>query len=159
MIGDEAPKTHSAPIRLLVILGGGALMAAMATDFIAVIGRHIGWPLLGSIELVQAFVLVSASAAIVAATLAGSHAVVHLVVDRASPCVRDVLIRSSRLLAALFFAAIIAGSVWIASDMWGAHEQSELLGVPLAPLRIISIVCSIATALIFLRQAFARSTR
>lgn len=161
MIGEDekAPHSHSLPVRLLVILGGGALMAAMATDFIAVIGRHVGWPLLGSIELVQAFVLVSASAAIVSATLAGSHAVVHLLVDRASPRGREWLIRISRFLAGLFFVALVAGSIWIASDMWAGHEVSELLGVPLAPLRIISITCSIVTALIFLRQALGRASK
>lgn len=157
-MNDEQPKTHSLAVRILVIVGGGALLGAMVTDFFAVIGRHTGLPVLGSIELVQAFVLVSASAAIVAATLAKSHAVVHLMIDRASPFLRDKLLRGNRLLSALFFAAIVSGSIWIASDMWYGHEESELLGIPLAPLRIISIICSIATTLIFLVQALGRKS-
>lgn len=158
-MNEERSEPHPLAVRLLVIIGGGALLGAMATDFFAVIGRHIGWPLLGSIELVQACVLVSASAAIVAATLAHSHAVVHLLIDRAGPVLRAALLRSNRLLSSLFFIAIVTGSIWIAADMWHGHEQSELLGIPLAPLRIISIGSSIATALIFLRQALGRASR
>lgn len=158
-MNPEPTSETSFPMRLLVLLGGGALLAAMATDFLAVIGRHVGWPLLGSIELVQAFVLVSASVAMVMATLAGSHAVVHLLIDRASPKWRAGLIRANRLFSALFFIAILIGSIWIAADNWNGHEESELLGLPLAPLRIIGIICSLTVALVFLRQAFERSAK
>ncbi|MBN2320552.1 MAG: hypothetical protein JXR49_15850, partial [Acidobacteria bacterium] len=41
----------------LFYLGGIALLFAMAVDTLAVAGRHIGMPLPGSIELVQAAIL------------------------------------------------------------------------------------------------------
>ncbi len=63
-------RTHA----VLVIVGGGALLAAMAIDGLAVIGRHVGWPLLGSIEAVQAAVLVSGCVALLVATRARRHA-------------------------------------------------------------------------------------
>lgn len=144
---------------VIVVIGGFALLFAMATDTIAVIGRHVGLPLLGSIELVQAAVLISASAAMVVATVLRSHAMVHLLIDRAKPAPRAWLIRANRLFSGLFFLAILAGSIWIAADMWMGHEESELLTIPFWPLRIASIVCSAAVAVIFLRQAMDRTPR
>lgn len=146
-------------VRALVILGGGALLLAMATDFVAVIGRHTGLPLLGSIEIVQAAVLVAASVAMVMATIARTHAVVHLLIDRASPRLRQWLIRANRLFSAIFFAALLAASIWIAADMWGGHEEAELTGIPFAPLRLVSILGCLAVAGAFLWQALEREPR
>lgn len=153
---EGPPEAHGPARTLLVLTGGGALLAAMAIDFLAVIGRHTRLPLLGSIELVQAFVLISASAALVVATLAGSHAVVHLLIERIGPRKRSFLLGANRFFSALFFAAVAAGSLWIAADMWNGHEESELVGIPLAPLRIVSIAGAVAATLLFLRQAFFR---
>lgn len=143
--------------RWLVLIGGGALLLAMAADFIAVIGRHTGMPLLGSIELVQASVLVSACVAMVVATLARCHAVVHLLVDRTAPPLRTWLIRANRLFSALMFLALFAGSLWIAADMWGGHEESEILRIPFAPLHLVAILSCLGVAGLFLRQAFERT--
>jgi hypothetical protein len=55
--------------RALVWLAGGALLVAMATDTMAMLGRHLRLPLLGSIEIVQAAVLVAASGALLLATI------------------------------------------------------------------------------------------
>jgi TRAP-type C4-dicarboxylate transport system permease small subunit len=133
----------------LFYLGAAALLFAVAVDAIAVIGRHIGRPLLGSIELMQAAILVAASAAIVSATLVDKHAVVHLLIDRLSPRARLTMDRVHAVLCATFFAALVAGSVWIALDLRGGHEESELLRIPYAPLRVVSIVSVLAVALIY----------
>ena len=50
---------HSRAYSLVVIVGGSALLGAMGIDFLAVIGRQTGTPLLGSIELVQLLVGIS----------------------------------------------------------------------------------------------------
>lgn len=153
---SDAPDTTPAPSaagRLLVLIGGAALLVAVATDFSAVIGRHIGRPLLGSIEIVQAAVLVASSAAMLVATLGRRHAVVHLVVDRLPALWRGVLHRLAALLGAVLFAGLLAGAAWIAADMSGGHEESELLRIPYAPLRWIEIAALAAIALTFLVQA------
>jgi TRAP-type C4-dicarboxylate transport system permease small subunit len=137
----------------LFYLGAAALLFAMAADAIAVLGRHLGMPLLGSIELVQAAMLVASSAAIVSATMAGKHAVVHLVIDRLSPAARATMQRIHSALCATFFLALAAGSIWIALDLRGSYEQSELLQIPYAPLRIISIASVLAVALVYLKRA------
>lgn len=150
-IVPSEPQTSAAP-RLLVILGGVALLLALAVDALAVIGRHVGFPLLGSIELVQASVLVSGSAALLVATLAGIHARVHLLVDRLPQSWQDLLLRFGQLLSAMLFLAFMAASLWIASDLWQGHEQSELLRIPYRPLRIVAVLATAAVAIAFLRQ-------
>jgi TRAP-type C4-dicarboxylate transport system permease small subunit len=144
--------------RVLVWIGGIALLAATSIDTIAVIGRHVGLPLTGSIELMQAVVLVSSAIGVVIATLESSHARVRLVVDRLGPRLRGVADRLSDALTLVVVLCLLAGSVWLAADLWHAHEYSELLGVPWALLRLIANVCLLATALILVARV-VRGTR
>jgi TRAP-type C4-dicarboxylate transport system permease small subunit len=137
-------------------IGGFALLFAMATDSVAVLGRHLGIPLLGSIEMVQAAMLVASSAAVVSATLAEKHAVVHLLVGRLSPRTQALLARVHSLFCAVFFAALACGSVWIAYDLRDGHEESELLRIPYAPLRIVCILAMLGAALIYVARIARR---
>jgi TRAP-type C4-dicarboxylate transport system permease small subunit len=127
-------------------VGATALLAAMGIDTLAVIGRHSGVSLLGSIELVQAAMLLASSAALVAATLQRQHASVHLLIDRLPPRLRRVAAVFGLLLSGVFFLCLAGGSMWIASDMWGAREASDLLKIPYAPLRLASIVSLLTVA-------------
>jgi TRAP-type transport system small permease protein len=144
--------------RGLFYVGAAGLLFAIGADAVAVLGRHLGIPLLGSIELMQAAILLASSAAIVLATVANKHAVVHLLIDRLPPRRRAVMERVHALLSAVFFAALAAGSLWIAYDLRDGHEQSELLRIPYAPLRIVSIVAVLAVAAIYLARAFGKRT-
>lgn len=137
----------------LVLIGGLALLLAMTTDAAAVIGRHVGFPLRGSIELVQAFVLVSGSLAMVLATVSGEHARVHLLVDRVPPRARQVLKRLGLLCGSLLFLALLVACVLLARDVWSGHEESELLHVPYRPLRILAVIAMSVVAALFLKQA------
>ncbi|UVO54384.1 TRAP transporter small permease subunit [Sphingomonas sp. SUN039] len=143
---------------LLTWIGGGALLLATATDAIAVIGRYIGVALHGSIEVVQAAVLVSGSVALIAATAARAHATVHLLTERMGPRLADVLARTTALLSAAFFVALLAGGVWLSADLWQAREASELLAIPYAPLRIVANLAVACVALLFLRDVMGRRT-
>jgi|SRR5580704_490627 TRAP-type C4-dicarboxylate transport system permease small subunit len=142
--------------RWLFYVGAAGLLFAIGADAVAVLGRHVGIPLLGSIELMQAAILLASSAAIVLATVAKKHAVVHLLIDRLSPRRRSIMERVHALLGAVFFAALTVGSVWIAFDLRNGHEQSELLRIPFAPLRIVSIVAVLAVTVIYLVRAFGK---
>jgi TRAP-type C4-dicarboxylate transport system permease small subunit len=62
------------------------------------------------------------------------------------------------VLSIIFFLALAAGSIWIAHDLWHAHEGSDLLGIPYAPLRIASIIALISVAALFAR-GLRRNTR
>jgi len=136
----------------LFYLGGIARLFARAVDTLAVAGRHIGIPLPGSIELVQAAILVASSAAILSATLAGKHARVRLVMDRMKGGPLAALQRFQAVFSVLFFCALAAGSIWIFMDLWGGYEESEVLHIPLAPLRVVCIVSVLGVAFEFLRR-------
>jgi TRAP-type transport system small permease protein len=153
----EAPV--NAPRGPLFYVGSVALLTAMVTDAGSVIGRHLGMRPLGSIELVQAAILVTSSAALVAAVLARKHARVHLLVGRVGARAQLFLEGLASVLSALFFFALSAGAIWIAHDEWYAHEQSELLHIPYALLRLIAIGAVLGAALVLVRQAAERLSR
>lgn len=138
---------------LLTWIGGVALLLATLTDSVAVVGRYVGLPLRGSIELMQAIVLVAAASGLSLATLAANHARVKLVVDRLKGGLRNIADRISDLATALFFVALLAGSGWIALDLWGAHERSELLGIPWWLIRLYANLCLLCCVGIALRRA------
>jgi len=121
---------------LLVWIAGGALLVAVVVDSLAMIGRQVSFPLVGSIEIVEAVVLVAAGGGLIIATLDGAHARVNLLLERLPVEWRRRVARVHALVAALLFAALLTGTVWIAADLWNGHEESELLRIPYKPLRI-----------------------
>jgi TRAP-type C4-dicarboxylate transport system permease small subunit len=152
----EAPRSRA--YALVVILGGCALLSATAIDSIAVIGRHTGLPLLGSIEIVQFCVGISGAVALLVATLRDSHALVRLLLANIAAHHAALLQRINAVASTLFFAALTAGSTWIMVEMWGSHEETELLQLPLAPLRLLIVVALGITTILFLRKVLQRST-
>lgn len=144
--------------QLVVIVGGFSLLAAMAVDFLAVIGRQTGTPLLGSIELVQVMVGISGAMALLVATLKDSHAVVRLLLANIAVRHAARLQRVNAFAAALFFMALTAGSAWILLELRHAHEETELLRLPLWPLRVLIVVALFVTSILFLRKTWHRST-
>jgi TRAP-type C4-dicarboxylate transport system permease small subunit len=145
--------------RALVAIGGGALLVAMGVDTLAVAGRHLGFSLLGSIEIVQAAVLASGAIAMLVATLAGNHARVRLVIDRASPALHSVMERVGLLCSALFFLALLSGSAWIAMDLWNGQEESELLHLAYRPLRVFTVLAMAAVFVVFVARAISGKSR
>lgn len=146
----------SKPMSVVVWIGGIALLLAVAIDTIAVIGRHIGLPLTGSIELMQAVILVAGCLALVVATVEQSHARVRLVVDKLSEGHRRVADRLSDALTLLFFLPLLAGSAWLAADLWNSHEQSEWLGISWRVLRLIANLCLLSVAALLIRRVFGK---
>ena len=141
----------------LAIWGGGAaLLAATAIDTVAVIGRNVGIPVPGSIEMMQVAVLIAGAIGLVIATLDRAHARVRLLSDRLRPPWHDRAERLSDLITLLFVLALLAGSVWLAADLWNGHEQSELLGIPWAVLRAVANICLLVVAAILAWRVVAR---
>lgn len=138
----------------LIWVGGCALLGATLVDTVAVIGRNVGLPFTGSIEVMQALVLLSGGLGLVIATLHQTHAQVRLVVDRLNPVARNVADRLSDLMTFLFLLALLVGSGWLALDLWDGHEQSEWLQIPWAALRMIANACLLAAAGIVLVRVF-----
>ena len=141
---------------LLVWIAGGALFVAVAVDALAMIGRQIRVPLIGSIEIVEAVVLFAACGGLIIATLDGTHARVRLLLDRMPRRWREACRRLHALAAVLLFSALLAGSVWIAVDLWNGHEESELLGIPYRPLRIFTALTLLTLLVLAGRDLFRR---
>lgn len=150
------PAPTSRWLGLVYLLGGCGLLGATAADSIAVAGRHAGFQLLGSIELVQAAVVVLSGSAMLIATVQGEHASVHMVTERLPPVLADRLARLAALASGLVFLMIAAGSIWVASELWSGFERTELLHLPIRWLRATWIVFNVLIALTFLRRAFGR---
>lgn len=139
-------------LRISIWVGGIALIAATAIDTLAVIGRHVGLPITGSIELMQAAILVSGALGLVIATIVQSHARVRLFIDRLSPSGQVLADRISDALSLILFTGLLVGSAWLSLDLWDAHEQSEILGVPWRWMRLFANACLfIAAASLALR--------
>ena len=142
----------------LVVVGGVPLLAAMFAEFLAVVARNTGWNIVGSIEFVQAMVLLSSCGALVLATLSRSHAKVTVISRRIRGRSGSLLAIATALGACAFFLALAVGSAWIALDMWGANEQSELLGIPYFPLRCVAALTTFTVAVIYGRRILSELT-
>jgi TRAP-type C4-dicarboxylate transport system permease small subunit len=142
---------------LMIWTGGAALVAATLIDTLAVIGRQVGFAIHGAIELIQAAVLVAGSLALIAAAAANQHARVHLVLDRLGRS-RALIERLSELLMAIFVAALLIGSGWLAVDLWNGHEVSELAGVPWRWLRLFANLALAVIIMLTIRR-LARGDR
>jgi TRAP-type transport system small permease protein len=140
----------------LLYIGGLALLLAMTVDASGVIARHLGRALRGSIELVQAAILIASSCAVVMSTLARRHAKVHLLMNRVSPSMQAIARRLGNALGGIFFALLAVGGLWIASDLWSGHEESELLHIPYAPLRIVAIGAMLGAAAVLIIHCGSR---
>jgi TRAP-type C4-dicarboxylate transport system permease small subunit len=149
---SDGPSAPKAPPRygVLFYLGAGGLLVAMSIEAIAVAGRQIGVPLLGALEIIQTAILVTASAAMLSATLADAHASVRLLVERLSPRTQQWLHRIAMLVAAAFFACLAVAAGWLTLDAWNEFEHSELLHIPYRPLRVIVVVMTAAIAVTFI---------
>lgn len=100
-----------------------------------------------------------ASAAMVAATLAGAHASVHILTERLKASTAARLARVSSLISALFFVLTVVGSAWVAADLWHSFERTELLGLPLRWFRALWILAALIVAALFVRAALRRAVR
>jgi TRAP-type C4-dicarboxylate transport system permease small subunit len=138
----------------LFYVGALGLLLAMSVEAVAVLGRHIGVPFFGALELIQTAILLTSSAAMVSTTISNTHARVTLLTERIGQTPRAILNLLSAFLSALFFIGLAAGSLWLTLDAWNEYEQSELLHIPFRPLRVISFAAVVAIAVLFLRQLF-----
>jgi TRAP-type transport system small permease protein len=151
-------RATAAIAKFALIAGSAGLFLAMLADALAVLGRHAGFAILGSIEIVQMSAVVAISAAIVLATLDQCHAAVHLVTERVSPRSRALLGRVQHWLEAAGFAVLCAGAVWIVIDHWQTHEETDLLHIPMVEFRVFWIVCAGISCGYSLWLAFARGS-
>lgn len=150
---NAPPASHLHTTRWLVGLGSAGLLCAMLTDSLAVAGRHTGLPLLGSIELVQACIVIMAVTAMTLTTIKQRHASIHILIDRVSDKTQRALHQLSATISATFFVALSTGAIWVLTDTWSGHERSELLHIPYAWLRVAAIIGGVSMTLFTLHSA------
>jgi TRAP-type C4-dicarboxylate transport system permease small subunit len=131
----------------------------MLVGTVSALARHLGIALAGDIEIMRAAILLTASVALLSATLAHRHASVHLLTERLPEAVGAALSRASALLSILFFLAVASGLAWIMLDLHDAHEQSDILHIPYAPLRWISLAAICGAAITCGLRAWRRAGR
>lgn len=154
MTPPAEPSANERPrYGVLFYLGAGGLMIAMTIEAIAVLGRQLGMPLLGALEIIQAAILLTASASMLSATLVGAHATVHLLIERLSPTTQRGLKSIAALISAAFFACLSISAAWLTIEAWNDFEHSELLHIPYRPLRIVVVIMTAAVAVVFAYQA------
>ena len=154
LVSDGPVQAHGPLARLAYALGGIGLLGATAADTLAGAGRPTGIHPVGSIELVQAMVVILASSAMLIVTIVHGHASVHMLTERLRGVTAARLARFAALLSALVFLVFAAGSAWIGAELWNGHEQTELLHIPLRWLRLLWTVFALLIAWRFLRFAF-----
>jgi len=153
---DEMNTAERRPRGPLFYIGAAGLLCMMLVEAVAVIGRHVGVPLHGALEIVQVAIVPAACAAMLIATLQGAHAVVHMLTDRMPEAARRVTLRVGAALAGLCFAALAAGSAWLSVESWNSFEQTEVLDIPFRPLRVLVTLTAASLAVIFFHRAIRR---
>jgi TRAP-type C4-dicarboxylate transport system permease small subunit len=154
--GAGAPQIGGPLSRVFFVIGGAGLLASMATDSVSVAGRRLGVPFLGAIELFQACVVAAASSALIVATLAEAHASVHILTERLPERGRAWLMAFGALAGAACFLVLGAGSAWVIRDLWGGHERTELLGLPVLPERLFWCASAAIVAGLLVRRAVVK---
>lgn len=151
---DELKPASLARRGVLFYVGCAGLLTTMAVETIAVVGRRTGIPITGALEIAQAAIVPVACASMLIATLRGAHAAVHVITERMPAAAQRRVLAAGSLLATLCFAAVCAGSAWLAIEYWNSYEQTEVLHIPFRPLRAVVTLAAAALALVFLRRAF-----
>lgn len=157
--GAPSLEPRSWIARVSIAVGSVALLFVMLVDFAAVIGRHTGTPVLGSLELSEVFIVCMASASLVITTYERGHASVHILTERLGRTARGVLRRASDVLCAAFFGVILIGSLIVMADLWNGDERSELLQIPILPLRLVFCASLVSLIVAFTVQAFSQRPR
>lgn len=142
----------SAIYRIAVWTGGSALFLAAAIDTAAVFARNLSFSIHGSIELIQVAILVAGALGIVISLATRTHARVHVLADRMAGAGKNAMERFAAFSVAGFLACLLAGSGWIAVDLWHGHELSEVVGVPWRWMRLFANACLAVGILILLHQ-------
>jgi TRAP-type C4-dicarboxylate transport system permease small subunit len=138
--------------RVSIWLGGLALLGAALVDTGAMLARNLMTSIHGSIEIIQLAVLIAGAIGLVVAVASSTYARVHLLTDRLSVSGKAWLDRFAAAAVGLFFICILAGSAWIAADLWSGQERSEVVGVPWRWMRLFANLCFLIGTLVLLRH-------
>lgn len=135
-------------------LGSAFLLLIMILIVANIVYRMFGHVIMGSYELCELFIVVTASFALGYAAMHKSHVDVNIVVAKLPHRLQIVLkIVTSFLAMATWALAAWAGSI-ILIDRWST-EESEMIMVPYYPFRLVLFIGLILIVLIYLIDLIA----
>ncbi len=158
MVSSDPPK-HNLALTFAIWLGSFALLATTLLVVISVLGRHLQIPLPGSVEMVEALIVLVASSSLLLATFDKAHAAARLFVEKMSPVTQQAVEKFGLLMGAIFIVALLIGSVWLIIEYWYAHEATHLLGIPIAPLRWLFCASLLLITILLLVRLLSSSTK
>lgn len=149
-------------VTALAVLGVLAYAGAALVTVADVLGRNIGLPVEGVVDLVQLFVVAGAWLVMPYAFMAGAHVSVDFVLNMLPPTLTAPL----RVFAALVALALIGLMLWYGFDTFKVRtmfgDRSQQLGIPVAwywyPL-LVGLAVSLLGVLIHLSDALKKEAR
>ena len=118
-------------VGLLAALGVAAYGAAAVVTVADVVGRRIGLPVDGVVDLVQLFVMAGAWLVMPFAFMTGAHVGVDFLVDR-MPRVPEVALRALAMATAAVLLALMLVYGWQTAGMRMMFgDRSQQLGIPI----------------------------
>lgn len=129
-------------VNLIGHVGAFALLALLALIVGNVVLRTAGYIIPGSYELAELIIPVIAGIGVLAATLCGAHVAIDVVTDRLGGKARRIIALAVSLVGALYWLILTASGAVTALRNTRLGEYTEVLGIPVAPLRWIWVaVC------------------
>ena len=133
-----------------VYVGGFALICLLLLIITNIAFRLSGHIIPGSYELAEAIIPVIAGVAVLVATLFGSHVAVDLVAERFSARVQRRLVMAMACVGFMYWLVLAYSSALTALRNTKLGENTELLGLPVTPLRWfwVAVCCCVAAYLL-----------
>ncbi|GAB1256387.1 hypothetical protein NBRC116494_08890 [Aurantivibrio plasticivorans] len=153
----QEPTNSTTQFRTMTAIKlAGAITLALTMLLVSAsaIGRHFGLPLPGTVEIVEALILVTAAAGILSTTIERAHASAKLITELLPPSTRRFVEVLGLILGIIFCAGLVIGNTWLIYDVWGLQEASHLLGIPIVPLRILFVAALTCTGFMLALHLF-----
>ncbi len=133
-------------VNLIAYAGGLALVGLLVLIVGNVLFRLTGRIIPGSYELAELIIPIIASAAVLCATLSGSHVAIDFVVDRFPHASRRRIAIAMALAGALYWCVVAWAGALVALRNTRLGEYTEVLGLSVAPLRWmwVAVCCGVA---------------
>lgn len=146
---NSANRVVDRLVNLISQVGAFALLALLALIVGNVLLRTAGYIIPGSYELAELIIPVIAGIGVLAATLCGAHVAIDVVTDRLGRKARRRIALAVSLAGALYWLILTGSGAAIALRNTRLGEYTEVLGIPVSPLRWtwVAVCCCVAVYL------------
>lgn len=117
----------------LQIIGGSFLVLMVLITTANIIGRKLGYPIKGTVELVGLFSALVISASLALTQSQGGHIAVNIITEHFPARIQKVLGIVNALICSLFFIILAKALFDLAQTLWQKGEITETLHLALYP--------------------------